>query len=538
MRLVPQVHVHLKHEAAQQVWPPSGDHQKRITINCQHTVCYESSCPSRPLPYRVDDGNKVWSEGAFSDRALRGEAFYLSGFHWKGTGFTQSQYECGLFAGAKHSGFLVSLLQCVQVGQHIHTGSFCCHSYWVSVFDYCWVQPDEPLTPRTCVQPFALLVCVCPSHPPPPSCYSAASVYFCPNSCAPLGHWTNRLTEQYLTTLWRIRHVRRRQRTCSLPGLGFDLSHRVGGHPRVTWFFFVMVYPQQYQLQSQNKKAQPVCRGKNLILQTHRNTFPLNYSTSPIYSHVFFPPLCGHREPCLSNREQDGSLAQTTVWTWAAMMFQMFCLGCWIELHTVFMVPLWVPPGRKGSLSTQVTDATCSSVNMRLAQIVYQSQDKCAQYPESSKNNKAGPLHRAAWLLSERHLRKNYPRLQMCQIPGVVLWCWGMCFIFSLSRSVFPSWANPDDATTHRAPVGKAVSQTGRRFKEKPVDSQSPFFSYILLLFLDEPYIILTRWHLLCPLDQLLLTHRGENRAALCPEQSNTLHSGGGNFVRRQALRD
>lgn len=137
----------------------------------------------------------------------------------------------------------------------------------------------------------------------------------------------------------------------------------------------------------------------------------------------------------------------------------------------------------------------------------------------------------AAWLLSKRHLRKHNQRLQLSQIPEVLLWCWGMCFIFSVSllyshhelirMMLLHTWG----------PCGKSCESDRPALQGKPIDSQCPFFPHILPLFLDGPYIIITRWPLLCPLDQLLLTHSGENRAALWTELSNTLHSGGGNFV-------
>lgn len=157
---------------------------------------------------------------------------------------------------------------------------------------------------------------------------------------------------------------------------------------------------------------------------------------------------------------QEGSLAQPTVETWAAVVFLMFCLGCWIKRHGVFMAPLWMALSWKGSHSTQVTDATHGSVNVRLEQIAYQSEGKCSQCTYSSKNNKAGLSSLAHERTASTQTQSETATVPNSRSPPLML---RNVFHFQRVSFVFPSWANPDDATTHMGPLWEKlwVRQTG-----------------------------------------------------------------------------
>lgn len=171
------------------------------------------------------------------------------------------------------------------------------------------------------------------------------------------------------------------------------------------------------------------------------------------------------------------------------------------------MAPLWVALSWKGSDSTQVTDATRSGVNVRLEQSAYQSEGECSQYIDSAKNNKD---RLCSWLLSEWHLRKRCTGPKF-QIPPLML---RNVFHFQCVSFVSHHALIRMMLLHTRGPRGKNCESDRPALQGKPVDSQCLFFPHILPLFLDGPYIIITRWPLLRPLDQLLLTHSGENRAA------------------------
>lgn len=117
----------------------------------------------------------------------------------------------------------------------------------------------------------------------------------------------------------------------------------------------------------------------------------------------------------------------------------------------------------------------------------------------------------ATVLPSEWHTHKDNQRLQMCQIPEILLWCRGMCFIFSLSL------LNSQHELIRMMPL-HTWSPCGKNWVRHAATSRKALwhsvpilflYSIYLTFFLYGSYITITAWSLLCPVDQLPLTHGG-----------------------------
>lgn len=116
-------------------------------------------------------------------------------------------------------------------------------------------------------------------------------------------------------------------------------------------------------------------------------------------------------------------------------MFPVFCLGCG------WSVMVSASPSVSAVQVAEVTaDADhwrnmYSSVNVRPEQIAYQSEDKYAQYIESSKNNKESPQTVQLLPAGSREndiCTKTIRNRKCAKFQKILYGSRGMCFIFSL----------------------------------------------------------------------------------------------------------
>lgn len=117
----------------------------------------------------------------------------------------------------------------------------------------------------------------------------------------------------------------------------------------------------------------------------------------------------------------------------------------------------------------------------------------------------------------------------MCQIPGILLWCQGMCFIFSLCLLYSHHELIRMMLLHTRGPCGKSCESDrpalqGKKKKSRAGQSSAPTLFPALVFFsrtfdpsscmnLTSPRPSDLCSVLMGPTNQLLLTHGGENRA-------------------------
>lgn len=271
----------------------------------------------------------------------------------------------------------------------------------------------------------------------------------------------------------------------------------------------------------------------------------LCHKQSYFLSTTLWPPSAS----CLSNQQAATVTGGFNVTNHTAILSSHDVLnvlfGKWMKRQDVCMVPLWVPSSWQGSSSMKITDATCTTVIMRgrskLRTKVRTSMYYTLSHPKTTK--------RALWTVpvcsQANDICTKTIRDCKCDKFQESLMC-GHVFHFLSVFFVFPSWANPDDATTHMGPLWKAVSQTDRRFKENSwtVSTHSfPAFSFFLPIWPSSCMDLTSPWPCeLCSVQSTSCFWHVVEKIELNHQKHHQTHcTGGGNFVsqlRRRVLED
>lgn len=305
---------------------------------------------------------------------------------------------------------------------------------------------------------------------------------------------------RHLTTLWRRCQKLFDCTTCILPDSGFVTRWvEAQGFICTDWGInsveiLKVVTNITVYLTSATSSTIKEWKNKFFPLETHRvlSSTPHGNSTTALlpYMVIFFcsPHWGHHRHPfnvCQIDQKpqwQEGSLLQSAMWLGINIMVWMFCFG-W---KCTITVSAWSrcachPIGRihfpRRSLTQSMFQCWCEAVARCAPCTMYNATTR----PKTTKRSHKLCSSTPEWMTSTQRQSQttNVPNSRnLCLMVRNV-------FHFQYVSLVFPLWANPDDASIHRAPVGNALCQATQLIKEncRTVGSYSfPsffFFSHI-----------------------------------------------------------